>query len=598
MADYKGIKGFNVQSLATDPVAIGGVWSDSADLPSARHNAGGVGTATDALHFGGLPTSALTFSFNGTAWTAGGSMASNDHAMASFGITTAAVSATGESGVSGTNTSEEYNGTSWGSGGNVSTTRTQAAGFGTLTAGAIAGGFTGSPSTATEEYNGTSWTSGGNLTVGSYGGAAGGTQTAGIFALGQTAPGTTNSVHYYNGTAWTAQSGTANLARAGMHSTGAGTQTDFGIYGGGNPVTNSTEFWDGTSFTTGGNLPSARSSMSVGKSGTSTSAIIFGGSAPPSIATTNIYSVGGIGDTIKNEGQVYYNTATNLLKLTATVFGTGTWASGGAMNTANAGGQSLGGRDDNISCGPQGQVSTEQYNGTAWTALSSPSNMGEGRAEAGSAGTSTLGLVFGGYEPGTTAITELWNGSTWTELTNLSSARNENAGFGFGNSIFCAGGSSPRVLVEEWNGSSWSEKAEINTGRGNLGSAGTGADGLIFGGRTGTTFYAVTESWDGTSWTETGDLGTARNYGAAGGATSASSMYAGGNTPGQTANTETFNGTTWTEVNNLSTARTSGKGAPNGSANSMIFAGGSPSNTATEEWNAPSSISNVTVASS
>jgi hypothetical protein len=30
----------------------------------------------------------------------------------------------------------------------------------------------------------------------------------------------------------------------------------------------------------------------------------------------------------------------------------------------------------------------------------------------------------------------------------------------------------------------------------------------------------------------------------------------------------------------------------------MIFAGGSPSNTATEEWNAPSSITNTTVASS
>ena len=311
----------------------------------------------------------------------------------------------------------------------------------------------------------------------------------------------------------------------------------------------------------------------------------------------NVQSIAGDTSPV-NEGQVYYNSTAGTMNISALVFGTGTWASGGTMNTANAGGQSLGGRDDNISCGPQGQVSTEQYNGTAWTALSSPSNMGEGRGEAGSAGTSTSGLVFGGYEPNTTAITELWNGSTWTELANLSSARNENAGFGFGSSIFCAGGSSPRVLVEEWNGSSWSEKAEINTGRGNLGSAGTGADGLIFGGRVGTTWYAQTESWDGTSWTETGDLGTARNYGAAGGATSASSMYAGGNIPSggpQTANTETFNGTSWTEVNNLSAAKTSGKGAPNGSANSMIFAGGAPSNTATEEWNVPITIGNISV---
>jgi hypothetical protein len=311
MTTYKNIKGIEIKYLSADPPAptVGqvwynstskvvkgaingaGAWADSADLPAARHNAGGVGTATDALHFGGLPASALTFSFNGTAWTAGGNMASNDSQISCFGISTAAVSATGELGTSPSNTSEEYDGTSWASGGNVSTTRTQAAGFGTLTAGAIAGGYAGGASAATEEYDGTSWTAGGDLTIASYGGAAGGTQAAGIFAVGQTPPGTTNSVHYYNGTAWTAQSGTANLARAGMQSTGAGTQTDFGIYGGGNPVTNSTEFWDGTSFTTGGNLPSARSSMSVGKSGTSTSAIIFGGSAPPSIATTNIYSV-------------------------------------------------------------------------------------------------------------------------------------------------------------------------------------------------------------------------------------------------------------------------------------------------------------------
>jgi len=311
MTTYKNIKGIEIKYLSADPPAptVGqvwynsttkvvkgaingaGAWADSADLPAARHNAGGVGTATNALHFGGLPTSALTFSFDGTSWTSGNNMASNDQAMACFGTTTAAVAAAGESGTTPTDTTEEYNGTNWGSGGNISTKRTQAAGFGTLTAGAIAGGFNGNALTATEEYNGTSWSSGGDLTVGSYGGAAGGTLAAGVFAVGQTAPGTTNSINYYNGTAWTAQSGTANLARAGMMSTGAGTQTDFGIYGGGNPVTTSTEFWNGSSFTTGGNLPSARSSMSVGKSGTSTSAIIFGGSAPPSIATTNIYSV-------------------------------------------------------------------------------------------------------------------------------------------------------------------------------------------------------------------------------------------------------------------------------------------------------------------
>ena len=591
MTVYKGIKGFNVQSLTTDPVATGGAWSESADLPAARHNAGGVGTATDALHFGGLPTSALTFSFNGTAWTSGGSMASNDHAMASFGITTAAVSATGESGVSSTDTTEEYDGTSWGSGGNVSTARTQAAGFGTLTVGAIAGGFTGSPSIATEEYNGTSWTAGGDLTVGSYGGAAGGTQTAGIFALGQTAPGTTNSVHYYNGTAWTAQSGTANLARAGMNSTGAGTQTDFGIYGGGNPTTNSTEFWDGTSFSTASNLPSARSSMSVGKSGTSTSAIIFGGSAPPSIATTNIYSVGGIGDTIKNEGQVYYNTTTNLLKLTKTVYGTGAWASGGALNVAKRSG-SLG-ADTNAAAtyaggtNPSGTLATtELYNGTSWTASpqtlnevrsaqgtigsstsmlvvtglnataitvnveewdgsnwTEKANVNTGRYEGvGGSGTSTSGMIFGGQVPAQSALTEIYNGTGWTEVSPLNTARSRVGASTKGTitATLCFGGQPNRAITEEWNGSTWSEVADLNTGRQELGGAGISTDALAYAGYSGSD-SALTESWNGTSWTEVADMATARRHGTTGSGSAQSAIQASGETTVVLANTEEWN---------------------------------------------------------
>ena len=47
MTVYKGIKGFNVQSLATDPVAIGGAWSDSADLPAEEDVFGTTAPASD-----------------------------------------------------------------------------------------------------------------------------------------------------------------------------------------------------------------------------------------------------------------------------------------------------------------------------------------------------------------------------------------------------------------------------------------------------------------------------------------------------------------------------------------------------------------------
>ena len=52
-------------------------------------------------------------------------------------------------------------------------------------------------------------------------------------------------------------------------------------------------------------------------------------------AATEEFSAAGITDAIVNEGDVYFNTATNLIRLTKKVFGTGAWASGGNMNQAS-----------------------------------------------------------------------------------------------------------------------------------------------------------------------------------------------------------------------------------------------------------------------
>jgi len=65
--------------------------------------------------------------------------------------------------------------------------------------------------------------------------------------------------------------------------------------------------------------------------------------------------------------------------------------------------------------------------------------------------------------------------------------------------------------------------------------------------------------------------------------------------PGFTANAETWNGTSWTEVANLATAR--GYHGCGGTGSIAIATGGrTPTFVAnTEEWNVPSSVSNVTV---
>ena len=317
MADYKGIKGFKVQYLSADPSdpIIGqtwynstskdlkytefqaAAWSSGTNLPVAVDQGGGVGTQTTALQFAGLPPpKQQTLSYDGTAWTALNPIGENRAQFACFGTPLAAVSATGEIGPAGTNNSENWNGTSWTSGGNVSTARNQAAGFGTQIAGAIAGGV---GTSATEHYDGTTWTGGGSLPSTRYGGAAGGTLTAGIHAVGQLPSSVTNEVLYYDGSTWTAQAGTANVARAGMQSTGAGTQTAFGIYGGSNPYTGSTEFWDGTSFTAASNLSTTRASGHVGKSGTPSAGIMFGGNTPPGAKVADVEEWNGAGPATK-----------------------------------------------------------------------------------------------------------------------------------------------------------------------------------------------------------------------------------------------------------------------------------------------------------
>jgi hypothetical protein len=93
MADYKNIKGFNIQYLDSDPpnpiegqmwfnsttqtlkgaeVAgfPAGTWASGGDLNTARSASGGAGTQTAGLVFGGgSPVTGATESYNGSTWT-------------------------------------------------------------------------------------------------------------------------------------------------------------------------------------------------------------------------------------------------------------------------------------------------------------------------------------------------------------------------------------------------------------------------------------------------------------------------------------------------------------------------------------------------
>ena len=231
----------------------------------------------------------------------------------------------------------------------------------------------------------------------------------------------------------------------------------------------------------------------------------------------------------------------------ASIAASGSWASGGTMNTA--------------------------------------------RSDLAGLGIETSAMAVAGYySPGTAPAVENYDGTSWTEIAELNSARNSLAGFGATNtaSVAC-GGRSPTVnSTELWNGSSWTEVNNLNTARFafNISGAGTSTSGLVSGGNGA---QDPVEVWDGTNWTAAGaELNQTRSQGSAAGQSSSSAVAVGGSGPGNLANTEQWNGSSWTEVADLNSARYSL--AASGDVNTILVNGGelSPQTTKTESFDGTS----------
>ena len=625
MSKYKEIKGFKVQTLATDTDAsalAGGSWSAGGNMNTATLRGGGVGTQTAALSIAGVvnpnTVSGKTESYNGTAWTELGDLNTTRYiGNFVFGTQTAAIGAGGATGGPGTPTVavvEQWNGSAWTEVGDLNKAKVQGGGSGTTSGGLIFGGFTfpGGPPTfvilaETETWNGSAWTEVNDLNAVRYTntGSKGGSSTASITFGRATSP--TAIVEKWDGTNWT-EVGDLNSGRESIG--GSGTSTD-GLGFGGTPNTTKTEAYNGTSWTEVADLSVGRSQIG-GTGASGSSALAFGGATPSESSATEEWTTSST-FTQTNLGQVYYNSGSNAFKVTRTVLGTGAWASGGNLNAA--------------------------------------------KARGGSAGIQTAALFFGGEISGASKSTtnELYNGSAWSEVADLNSSRSSNFGFGVSTSAVSAGGTNPAVNppisteVESWDGSSWTEIAEANTSRRRGGSAGTSStSGFIFGGdnAAGTTYgiaetwngtawtevanlNAVTsqqagigtataalsvggyappsntrqtknESWDGSSWTELADMNMARNgFGSAGRTTGA--IVFGGDNPGGnpiTVNAELWNGSSWTEVANISVASALNGGAGASNQLAINFGGINASDAAivtTDEWTVPESISNLTI---
>ena len=262
MATYKGINGFAVQSVASDPSPLdeGQVWYNNATY---AFKLASVTTAGTWASGGNLNTTRDSLSGAG----------SDSTAFLAFGGYTGAVSSA----------TEKYNGTSWTNNPTgLNTARYQLSGFGTQTAAVAAGGDTGSPSSATEKYNGTSWTNnptGLNTARRAVFGT--GIQTAGLASGGANANPIGNSVETFNGTSWSPATSLNVGLRGGVTGTQtAAVTTAVGTVGIPGPGAGVTQTWNGSTWTSLPAAPYPTSAPSLGDIqmfGPSTSALATGG---------------------------------------------------------------------------------------------------------------------------------------------------------------------------------------------------------------------------------------------------------------------------------------------------------------------------------
>ena len=281
-------------------------------------------------------------------------------------------------------------------------------------------------------------------------------------------------------------------------------------------------------------------------------------------------------------GQIWYNTTSQSLK--GVEFGAAAWATGVTLNnvprtkpegsgTTTAalavGGEVLGSKSN----------STEEYNGTSWTA---GGNLASGRTAATGFGLQTASLLAGGSIPPYTDITEEYNGSTWTAGGNLPAVRMYLAGCGTQTAGLAFGGYSPpgftyTSVTDEYNGTAWTAGGSLNTTKESPGGAGTQTAALAFGGYNPVgASLTETESYDGSTWTVLGaTMGTGVSNFASDG-TSTSAFAAGGNASGSATNiAQLYDGTSWAATANMVAATNSNRGV--GDSTLALTFGGNPS---------------------
>ena len=507
----------------------GSSWSAGGAMITARGLLSAFGTQDAQVAAGGstnMPTntSDATEEYNGSSWTAVTAMPSGLRETARAGTSAhAGMVWTGQP-----NKTFEYDGTNWSAGGTLITARYTPGGWGEVNAAVSVGGEGSGLTTCVEHYDGSSWSTATAYPLITCGAQGTGTQNAGLSFGGSTFPSPSNealpNVYLYDGLTWTAD---ASLSCGRSSAAGNGTQNEAFAAGGVGPATlNVTEEYcrpfictsascnivTPASWSAGGAMIIARRLM--GGAGTQNAAFIAGGYDGNRITSVEEYngsswSAGGV-----------------LAQCRAGLAGAGTQNAGLAF-----GGEYPG--QPNLAC-------TEEYDGSSW---SGGGNMITGRQGLAGYGLQNAALAFAGWNaPTDRACTEEYNGSAWSAGGALISAGSAMGGFGTQNAGTRVGGTTgTRVTtVSEYNGSTWSAATALPAANESMGSAGIQNAGLVFGGEPVDT---VTLSYDGTSWSAENSLITGRDgmpQNCMG--TQDAALAAGGRTPSLVACTEEYSG--------------------------------------------------------
>ena len=511
----------------------GSGWSIGNNVGTARYEGGSAGTLTAGLMYGGYEgppapspyPKAQTEEYDGTSWSEQNDLNTSRYSQGGFGTQTAAVYTNGGNPVADT---EEYNGTSWSEGNNSTTNRFDVGTAGILTAGMIFGGQQPTPAvlSATELYDGTNWTNGPSLNNQRSQLGGSGIQTSALAFGGRyyPSPPVRAFTEQFDGTSWS-EVGDLATARRQLSSPRASSSNASSLAIGGSGPGNLaiTEEWNfstntitAAAWSSGGAYPTATDDP--GSAGTRTAGLVFSGQTPAPAVTqaTNEYdgsTFSSGGNTVVGRGfmaglgtqtaAVGVGGAPSFIANSESYNGTA-WSEGNDINTARGNAMGAGIQTAGLIFGGYNGSSlanTENYNGTSWT--NNPNGLNTARRGSGGCGTQTAALCAGGYATNFTAVVEEYNGTSWSEVNNIPLARNtfrlvgtQTAALGSGGYLPGPQGGPGNLPTNSitYDGTTWSTNPSLATGSVRGGQAGTTTASFVTAGQLGS--GTTTENFD------------------------------------------------------------------------------------------------------